>query len=351
MAWEDEASRVLLLELWMLGKARRRAQQRALLDHLEKAAWVHASPRATEVTLSERHRPNVEAMLDSRWEDWRSVAQVLLLEGLPPTCMGLREMRRRQRRLPPLPARINRHTAASLVAEHSKASLGPEHMEMLGSTQVMRDGAVLFRPNVGLALERDGTLWTTEQLMGVQGIIAVTQRAIEDGTKLVGVIPEVVITVENLGAFVDLPKPDWLMLVFVPGWNIPLAVQFLEELVPHVRRLHFGDLDPTGIRIYNLLAGMLNGLEHWIPPFWAELAAQAPPLTEKWPEGLVTEAHCSLVRSLAADDRWSEQELVVLDPRMGALLEALRAQGGCPPSVETRPSTDGSGSANLILSE
>src|SRR5690348_2812904 len=122
MAWEDEPSRVLLLELWMLGKARRRAQQRTLLEYLEAAAWVHASPRASELTLSERHRSSIEAMLDSRWEDWRSVAQVLLAEDLPPTSLGLREMRRRQRRLPPLPDRINRQTAASLVAEHSKAS-------------------------------------------------------------------------------------------------------------------------------------------------------------------------------------------------------------------------------------
>ena len=330
MPWKDEASRALLLELWMHGRARRRTTQRALGDHLEAAGWIHASVRAAEVTLVDEHRGSVVLMLDRCWSDWRSVARVLQAEELAPTVKGLRELRRRQRRLPPLPERISLRIAASLTGEHSKASLSPEHQAMLGSTEIMRDGAALIRPNAGLRVERAGRQWSAGELATVQGVLAITQRAMRDGTRLVGDLPELVMTVENLAAFVDMPKPDWLMLVHVPGWNVPLAVELLETIGPE-RIVHFGDLDPNGVRIYELLRTRLGDVELWVPEPWQELLAHAPVLECAWPDGLVGPQHPALVAELARTGRWTEQELVVVDPGLPGAIERLmprRARAG-----------------------
>ncbi len=363
MPWRDEDSRSLLLELWMQGSAKRRTRQREALEHLERAGWTTATSRASEVALVDRRRFDLAAMLDGCWEEWRSVAQALALESLPPTVSGLRELRRRQRELPQLPDRLSQRTAAALVADHSKASLGVEHLDMLGDTRIMRDGAALIRSNAGLELVRDELRFGAAKLMELQGVLAITQRALQDGTRFEGARPGVVMTVENLGAFADLPKPDWLLLVHVPGWNVPLAVDVIEALGPD-RVVHFGDLDPNGIRIFELLSArpnsldilshfgpqggeflpvlalelnhrgsglslLRNGLAHfgvqlWVPELWREVIAAGPVLTCDWPDGLLSERHPALVHELATRGRWAEQERVVVAKGVEEALSALR---------------------------
>ena len=87
-----------------------------------------------------------------------------MTHGQPPTVRGLKELRRQQRQLPPLPVRVSVKTAASQVAEHSKAGLTDAHVEMLGGTQLVRDGTVLLRPHQGLVVESHRRRWLGEEL-------------------------------------------------------------------------------------------------------------------------------------------------------------------------------------------
>ena len=325
MAWEDEGDRALLLELRLQGSARRRRQQEELLGQLEGLGWVTATSRSSEVELVEARSDDLEQMLDSRWPDWRSVARALVAEELLPSPQGMKELRRRQRVLPSLPRRMNLKTAASAVAEHSKATLGEAHRAMLGDAEVVRDGVVLVRPHRGMELVRGELRSSAIDLAAVQGVVALTSRAMMDGLEVGGVPAGAVMTVENEAAFVDMPKPDGLMLVWVPGWNTRLAIEFLKG-VSAGRRLHFGDLDPNGIRIFRHLSERLPGMQHFIPEWWRERIAGAPPIEAEWPEGLVGAEDHPLVQELAAAGRMSEQELLLLDPRLEEDLCELGAE-------------------------
>ncbi len=326
MAWESESDRALLLELRLTGAARRRTAQQSLLEMLERQGWVVSTPRADEVELVAERVVELDRMLDGRWKGWRAVAHALLARELPPTVRGLKELRRLEREPPPIPARVSLKTATSQVAEHSKASLHRGHLEMLGGAEVVRDGTVLMRPHAGTKLRRGSDLVDASQLVALQGIVALTQRALLDGTRVVGPRPGAVMTVENESAFVDLPKPDGLLLVWIPGWNTHLAVELLRSL-PEGRRLHFGDLDVNGVRIYRHLRERLPDLEHFVPEWWAEVAAEAPPWPVEWPEGLVRANDPQLLRDLAAKGLGSEQEVVVLDGRMVGELEQAVGPG------------------------
>ena len=100
----------------------------------------------------------------------------------------------------------------------------------------------------------------------------------------------------------------------------------LLALVAHVPVVHFGDLDPNGLRIYDHLRAMRSDLVWFVPDFWAELV-EGHGLSTPWPEGLHLDAAPALVRDLAARGRWLEQERIVLDPRMAAALEAAARKG------------------------
>ncbi len=326
MAWESETERALLLELRLTGTARRRKAQQGLLDVLERQGWVVSTARAKEVELVRERVDELDRMLDGRWAAWRSVAHALLARELPPTVAGLKELRRLEREPPPIPGRVSLKTATAQVAEHSKANLHEGHRVMLAGTELVRDGTVLLRPHAGMRLERDGVSVEAERVRALQGVVAVTKRAMLDGTRVAGTAPRVVMTVENESAFMDLPQPDGLLLVWVPGWNTRLAVEFLEALAPG-RRLHFGDLDVNGVKIYRHLAALLPGLEHFVPAWWSEVAVAAPAWLVDWPEDLVGAADPAPLRELAAEGRGSEQEVVVLDRRMATELDALVRAG------------------------
>jgi hypothetical protein len=89
------------------------------------------------------------------------------------------------------------------------------------------------------------------------------------------------VTVENLGAWRDMPCPPNTLLAHVPGWDTATARRLLSTLAP-LPVLHFGDLNP-------------------------------PRGTHRHPPRLVHE--------LANARLWLEQEVVVLDPRFAGELE------------------------------
>ena len=67
-------------------------------------------------------------------------------------------------------------------------------------------------------------------------------------------------------------------------------------------------------------------LRWWVPEFWSEhVARHARP--RAWPADLRLEHAPALVQDLAARGLWMEQEGVAVDPRVGAALAALLAEG------------------------
>jgi hypothetical protein len=244
---------------------------------------------------------------------WKHLQQSRRAAGLPAT----------------LPERLNQRTATAALGTHSKASLGERLLKVLGPLDVTRDGLIRLRPSPGLLVARGGKTWNAEELSACLGEIALTERALRDGTQLTGRPPKALLLVENVGFYIDVPVPNGWMVAHVPGWNTATTALLL-EMLPAVAVVHFGDLDPNGVRIAAHLQVLRRDLLWAVPDFWEE---QIPlrGLKRQWPQELDLEGMPTLVRRLAREGIWLEQEPLALDPRVPPYLGDLVARSAVGP--------------------
>jgi hypothetical protein len=259
------------------------------------------------------------------WSSWQTEQVALLVAGLPPTPAGWAQLgdRRRAEALPALPDRVNRHTAAAVTARGAKSSLTPGRIDALSAVEITDDGVARLRPPPGLLAHRGTRSINLDEAIAVFDEVGVSDRALRDGVWFEGNI-EAVLLVENLGAWRDMPRPGRWMLVHVPGWNTTTVRQLLAKLgdVPVV---HFGDLDPNGVRIQRHLREYLPRLGWLVPSWWSELVSLHAQHRE-WPDDLDLGGAPPVVAELAASGRWLEQERVVLDPRLPEAMDQVLAR-------------------------
>ncbi len=330
MIWESDNARLALLELLSRASLKRRRNQFEAYDALAELPWTRATGRRDEIGVVEERRTELAGLIERVWPAWRDVLADLVAAGLPPTPDGYSRLLDMERAasIPDLPDRINRRPAASLTAAHSKRSLTEARRGALGGTDTLHDGAIRLRPPDGLSARTVNGTVDLSGIATVLGEVSIPQRAFLDGLVFGGGI-RAVLLVENLGAWRDLrPPPGWL-LAHVPGWDTATVGQMLDGMqgVPVV---HFGDLDPNGVRIMLHLRRRVPNLQWFLPEFWFELVDVCG-LPTTWPQDLDLDFAPDLVRALAARGLWLEQERIVLDPRMVEALEAVLTIG--PPDV------------------
>jgi hypothetical protein len=264
-------------------------------------------------------------LLDRVWPSWPEQHAALLARGLPPTPEGWKQLvdGRRAEGLGPLPERVNRRTAAALLASHSKVPLTGLRRTALGAADATGDGVVRLRPPACLVAVTQRGRVDLGEIGRVLGEVSIAERAFLDGLAFEGDL-RALLLVENLGAWRDLSAPDGWLVAHVPGWNTAVAEHLLRRVAVQV--VHFGDLDPAGVRIHLHLRSIRPDLRWFVPGFWAEqLAARALPAD--WPADLDVSVAPPLVRELAARGLWLEQEPIVLDPRLPAELQRVLAGG------------------------
>ena len=83
----------------------------------------------------------------------------------------------------------------------------------------------------------------------------------------------------------------------------------------------FRGLDPAGVRIFRHLRQIYSELKWAVPDFWSEHIEERA-LSGAWPDDLDLDAAPTLIRELASRGLWLEQELIAVDPRLRAALEA-----------------------------
>jgi Wadjet protein JetD, C-terminal len=322
--WESDNARLALLELLSRGSLKRRRTQLDAYDALAELPWTRATGRRDEIGVVEEHRTELAGLLDRVWPAWRDVLADLVAAGLPPTPDGYGRLLDMERAaaIPELPERINRRTAVSLTASHSKASLTEARRGALGGTDTSHDGSIRLRPPAGLSARTANGVVDLSGIATVLGEVSIPERALLDGLAFEGGI-RAVLLVENLGAWRDLsPPPGWL-LAHVPGWDTA-TVGHLLDCIEGIPVVHFGDIDPNGVRIMLHLRRRAPNLKWFLPEFWFELAdACGLPLT--WPKDFDLDFAPAQVRELAARGLWLEQERIVLDPRIADALEAVLA--------------------------
>jgi len=326
--WDAADERLVLLELLSRGSLRRRRAQGAGFDALAELPWTRATGRRDELGLVEERRHELVALIDRVWPAWREELADLTAQGFPPTPEGWGRLldARRAAGLPALPERLNRRTAAALAAPHSKATLTEGRRATLGNPEATHDGTVRLRPPAELVARTSRGVVDLRAVARVLGEVAIPERAFLDGLRLEGDL-RVVLLVENLGAWRDLPAPAGCLLAHVPGWDTATVVHLLDALA-RVPALHFGDLDPNGVRIYQHLRERCPRLRWFVPAFWAELVERHG-LRAPWPADLELSTAPALVRDLAARGLWLEQERLVVDHRIGeAIAAAAKAAAG-----------------------
>lgn len=321
MSWGSTAERLALLELLASGGLRRRQSQSAAFDALAELPWTRRTGRRDELALVEQRRTDLVALLDRVWPAWGDALAALTARGLSPTPDGWAALQDAGRAtdLPQLPEQLNRRTAAALVAPHSKSTLTDRRVASLGGAEATHDGSIRLRPPRGLVALTSAGRVDLSSVASVLGEVSIPERALKAGLVLEGPI-RAALLVENLGAFCDLPALDGWLVAHVAGWDTATVTRLLERLT-HVRLVHFGDLDPNGLRIVLHLRSVRPDLEWFVPEFWGELV-ESRGLPCVWPTDPALDAAPKLVRLLVSRNLWLEQELITLDPRVTAALEA-----------------------------
>lgn len=321
--WSDPRHALLLVELIQTGEVRRRRVQEAAWATLLELGWARRTRRQGVLALDEKARRIAEKTLQHAWPDWSEVVGQLAAGGLPPTPTGFADLQRRDRvdaasRLA-LPTRMNRRTAAATVGRHAKARLGPFEQVVLEDVDVTDDGLVRMRPSAGLLVGNGGGVQDARKLASLLGELVLVDRALRDGTRLVGKEPRAVLTVENLGAYQDAVVSDDVLVVHVPGWNTRTTRDLLKGL-DEVPVVHFGDLDPNGIAILVHLRRWRPRVRWLVPSYWEE-RRESKGLTRDWPDLDMPEDAPDWVRELPERRTWLEQEVIAVDSRFGTFLE------------------------------
>jgi hypothetical protein len=317
--WSSPDHPWTLLRLLQQAAVTRNQSNRALLNWLQEVGWVVQGPRRNLLRLVPARRPEIEARLDLLWPQWRTDLQTLEREGLPQNPSGLRQLRRRDLPLRQLPPRLHRKTWMARFGAHSKVGAPDDHPPC-GIT-LTDDDLLRLRPNQGLALRLDdGTEQNCAHWTAAFGELVIPQRALRLGFALAGTAPRWVMTVENLGAYLDLPSPSDAMVVHQPGWNTRLAASLIALLPPGVPWWHFGDLDPKGLAIFLSLGDATARPRHFVPVWWQEYVdTHAIALAGGWTKSgnrTPDAQDPGLVQRLRSSGLWLEQEAILLDPRL-----------------------------------
>ncbi|POA33370.1 MULTISPECIES: Wadjet anti-phage system protein JetD domain-containing protein [unclassified Pseudomonas] len=321
--WQTPQQCLALLELLVRSTLKRRSSQSIVFDVLAELPWTRATGRRDEIALVTDRRAELVELIERVWPQWHEVLAQLTANDLPPTPEGWGKLQDTHRadNLPLLPSRLNQRTAAALVAPHSKALLTASRRVALGTTEATHDGLARIRPTRGLMGRSPRGDLDLEALAYVLGELPIPERALRDGLVLEGTI-RAVLLVENLGTWRDFPEMEGWLLVHVPGWDTATVLLLLNCIGPDIPMIHFGDLDPNGVRIYLHLREKCPRLRWFVPSFWSE-CVKPRSLGKPWPADLHMVDVPALLGDLIKSKSWLEQEPLVVDVRIVRALEAL----------------------------
>jgi hypothetical protein len=178
------------------------------------------------------------------------------------------------------------------------------------SFKLFRDGKVVIDAD-------EETRIRTEVLIPQRMMLDISQVSASEGTLLV--------TVENLGAFVDFPVFEGVLLIYSPGQDFSAVARLINKYFDEFNWVHFPDLDPNGIKIAEQMASAL-GRESaiWFPSFWEQARRKSMIGSQKvkWSAIEIPSPLCRLARN----EQWVEQEVLVADQRFEKAIDELLIQ-------------------------
>ncbi|MEQ1739233.1 MAG: Wadjet anti-phage system protein JetD domain-containing protein [Methyloglobulus sp.] len=280
------------------------------------AGWLESSKRKGDWSLCDSARTQVEARLNSLWPT-RADDLVLLhrhsLTSLNPKHLDYLPALRADS--PKTPVLINRRTWYSI------SGVGPKKKSLLNTPKddvvLTQDTISRFRPNLGLEMEIDGHTMAISDLAQTLTEFSLSERGLRKVSAFKGILPSTIVTVENLGSYIDLALPSDMLVIFSPGTDIRSAIQLL-KFFPVTKWIHFGDIDPEGIKIAYMIAKAVSRQPHiYIPSFAGDYLNRSQKKKVVWHEtyGL------PILSILKEKKIGIFQEIFMLDDRLSSDIE------------------------------
>lgn len=317
----DWASRELLLRLLLDGAAQAKAAWAEELDALCRAGWVRRMDRSGKrFGVIEGETSSIEARLDRRAPGLFQEALAVRAAGLSPYDQSSYRIVRRLD-LSPMPAEASRKVVAARLGRNSKAAVPKSIFERHRAIKTLGDGCIRIRSATPLLAQGPRGNVDLCAATVVAGEAALPERFLDEIMALEG-HPRVALTVENAGAFLDVPLPEHGVVVFAPGTDTAPAARFVSMLPPTTPLVHFGDFDPRGLEAAERLnrAVAPRPFAWLVPDFLGEYAAThwMPLAGAGWPERAASVAGLA---DLARSTSWMEQEALLFDPRLSSVIE------------------------------
>lgn len=238
----------------------------------------------------------------------------------------------RKRHRPAIPRRMQRihHKSASAWRGNSKAGLSQPLVK--GQTVTYDDVLRLRSQGTDLRLtftsnNRENVLFADDESRW-RSECCLPERMLLDLLSVDMSSAQLIMTVENLGAYVDMPLVDGLILIFAPGLNYLPACRWISQYGQDIPWVHFPDLDPNGLTIARQLSHSLaRACRIWLPDFWPS-AHQVNDMIGAGKHAWDTAPDCLQLRQLKQEQRWIEQEVLVVDYRFIAAIQRLVNHSG-----------------------
>ena len=215
-----------------------------LIQRYQTAGWIIKGTRRHQWKLKESSKQNVIGRLTVLLPSWEADFELLETNGKdlfnPADLNALSALRR----IPPHRNFLNRRNWKAVTGA------GPKHQQRRVFPGVLTNDWVLrLKPNHGLIAVIEGREVDVYEIALQWTECVFPERAWTKIEGFKGSLPKMVITCENLGAYIDLPDIPDALIVFSPGKNFVATTLLLNKLPAAVKWIHLGDLDPEGYKI------------------------------------------------------------------------------------------------------
>lgn len=298
----------LLARLIRQGSCVETKKSEAFLERYRTAKWILKSPRRHEWDLRESAMQFIRDRLTAVLPSWESDFEFLEQQGKSPYNPSDLEALPQLRRSAPRKTFINRRNWKAISSSGPKRQQRRECPDVLTSDWILR-----LKPNKGLVAILTGKEVDLSEIADQWTECVIPERAWKSISGFKGRLPDMIITCENLGAYIDLPVTPNIAVVFSPGKNVSAAVFFL-SMLKQSRWMHFGDIDPDGLNIATDIAKKTaRRLSLFIPFFIEEYLGSGYKPKSPWKA-----LPCSspLIEKYKKSGKGLYQESLLLDERL-----------------------------------
>ncbi|NOT20420.1 MAG: hypothetical protein HOP24_09150 [Sideroxydans sp.] len=313
---KDAATEIAsLARLLETGTIRAGKKNELLIRRLETARWVMLGNRKDEWVLRPERTADIENRLLFLLPSWRTDFEFLRSIGRNHfNSSDIEALPMLRRNSNPSGRLLNRRNW------NAASGVGPKHRAKIpAQSSLTKDWVLRIRPNKGLIGVMDKGEVDLYCMASSWTECVIPERAWMGFRGLCGELPKVIITCENLGAYIDLPVRESTMVVYSPGADTEAAIALL-KMLPEVLWMHFGDLDPEGVVIAVRIANETGRpLKLAIPDFVMDYLDAAKPVETPWQNTPDIE----ILNALKGKERRIFQEVFMLDDRLPSALDQM----------------------------